>query len=114
MLLLQIEIYQNIYYNNMNAFIISFYIIGVILGLLIYDIIIYEKYNNKLFKDFTKKDILNSTLVLFSWLYLINLIMKLTNINFNSIMKMMKKIGKKLWEAYKEGVEMQYRYITYK
>ena len=113
MLLLQTEIYQNIYYNNMNAFIISFYIIGVILGLLIYDIIIYEKYNNRLFKDFSKKDILNSTFVLFSWFYLINLIFKITNINF-IIMETIKKIGKKIWNAYVEGVEMQYRYIIYK
>ena len=29
-------------------------------------------------------------------------------------MKTLKKIGKKLWNAYVEGIEMQYRHIIYK
>lgn len=88
--------------------IISFYIIGCILGLLVYDIIIYEKYNNNLYKGFNRKDILSVSFVMFSWLYLINLLLMYKNIKIN-IMKSIKKLGKKLWQAYREGVEMQYR-----
>jgi len=62
--------------------IISFYVIGSILGLLVYDIIIYEKYNNKLFDNLNKKDIINCTFILFSWFYLINLTLKLKKQNF--------------------------------
>ena len=29
-------------------------------------------------------------------------------------MKTLKKIGKKLWNTYVEGIEMQYRHIIYK
>lgn len=29
-------------------------------------------------------------------------------------MKTLKKIGKKLWSAYVEGIEMQYRHLIYK
>jgi len=92
-------------------FIISFYVFGCVLGLLVYDIIIYEKYNNELFKDFKKKDLISCTFILFSWFYLISLLFKFKNIN---IMKTLKKIGKKIWDAYVEGIEMQYRHIIYK
>jgi hypothetical protein len=92
----------------MTMMVISFYVIGCILGLLVYDIIIYEKYNNKLYKEFNRKDILSISFIMFSWLYLISLLLIYKKINFN-VMKSIKKLGKKLWQAYREGVEMQYR-----
>jgi len=93
----------------MKMIIISFYVLGCIISLLIYDVIVYEKYNKQLFKGFNKKDILSGSFIIFSWLYIIGKLIEFKNINFN-IMKILKKLGKKFWEAYKEGVEMQYKY----
>ena len=80
MLLLQIEIYQNIYNNMLIMNIIFFYIIGCIFAILVYNIIIYERYNNKLFKGYTKRDIISGTFILFSWFYFLTCIIKFKKI----------------------------------
>ena len=94
-------------------YIFSWYITGCVLSLLIYDVIIYEKYKDNLFIKYNKKDfIIGVITILSSWIFLLTFLIKQTNLKVN-IMKTIKKIGKKIWESYKEGVEMQYRYLYY-
>ena len=57
-------------------FFVSFYIIGVVFALMIYDVEVYERYNGKIFQRFSKKDLLQSFRVLLSWIYIIYKIYK--------------------------------------
>ena len=56
--------------------IISFYVIGCVLALLVYDVILYEKYNKHLFKEKSKKDIISISFILFSWFYFLTCLFK--------------------------------------
>ena len=56
--------------------IISFYVIGCVLALLVYDVILYEKYNKQLFKEKSKKDIISISFILFSWFYFLTCVFK--------------------------------------
>jgi len=61
-------------------YLIMIYILGCILSLFIYNVVIYEKYNSKLFKEYSRKDIISGTFVLFSWFYLLTYVIKFKNI----------------------------------
>ena len=60
---------------------IHLYIIGCVFALLIYDVYFYEKYNDKLFILFNKKDYLELLNILFSWIAFCYIILKLRKIN---------------------------------
>ena len=61
-------------------YLIMIYILGCILSLFIYNVVIYEKYNSKLFKEYSRKDIISGTFILFSWFYLLTYVIKFKNI----------------------------------
>jgi hypothetical protein len=63
-----------------TMYLIMIYILGCILSLFIYNVVIYEKYNSKLFKEYSRKDIISGTFVLFSWFYLLTYVIKFKNI----------------------------------
>ena len=56
------------------------YILGCILSLFIYNVVIYEKYNSRLFKEYSRKDIISGAFVLFSWFYFLTYVIKFKNI----------------------------------
>lgn len=85
------------------------YIFGVTISLLIYNIIVYEKYNNTSITNINKYDILKGTFTLFSWLYLLAILINKL-IDRKEIMKTLKRIGKKLIKLYAEETAMQYKY----
>ena len=55
---------------------VCFYIIGCVFALMIYDVEYYEKYNGRVFIIFDRSDIINSILVLTSWIFVITRIYK--------------------------------------
>ena len=59
-----------------TIYLIMIYILGCILSLFIYNVVIYEKYNNIPFKEYNRKDLIDGTLILFSWFYLFTCIFK--------------------------------------
>ena len=59
-----------------TIYLITIYILGCIISLLIYNIVIYEKYNNTLINKYDKKDLRNGILIMFSWLYIIFILLK--------------------------------------
>lgn len=50
---------------------VCFYIIGLVFALIIYDVEFYEKNNGRIFEKFQKKNLINSTILLSSWIYVI-------------------------------------------
>jgi len=63
----------------MLIYIISFYILGCVLAFLVYDVILYEKYNRQLFKKRSKKDIISRSFILFSWCYFLTCVFRFKN-----------------------------------
>lgn len=49
--------------------VLPIYFTGLILAFIIYDVIIYEKYNGQFFSKYNKKDFIHGLLILTSWLY---------------------------------------------
>lgn len=62
-----------------TIYLITIYILGCILSLFIYNIVIYEKYNSRLFKEYNRKDLINGILILFSWFYFLICVIKFKN-----------------------------------
>ena len=61
---------------------IHLYIIGCVFALLIYDVYFYEKYNDKLFILFNKKDCLELLNIIFSWIAFCYILLKIKKNKF--------------------------------
>lgn len=84
-------------------FFICFYFIGFIFALMIYDVKYYIKYDGNIINKFNKKELINSLIILLSWIYLIYQIIKLTR-----IIEIMKNILRKVWDNYCEAMYLAY------
>ena len=90
---------------------VCFYIIGLVFALMIYDVEFYEKNNGRIFEKFQKKNLINSTILLSSWIYVIIKIYKFIK---KQIMKTIKKICKAIGKSYMDYAKLCVAQYTYR